>query len=106
MRVLLDEQVPRDLAVELTGHEVHTVGQEGWKGLENGELLVRASGKFEALISMDRNMPAQQDIHRYRIGLVLVRAVSNRIEALRPLIPAIQTALASVRPGEVTRVGA
>lgn len=106
MRVLLDEQMPRDLATELPGHEVRTVGQEGWKGLENGDLLAQAAARFDALISMDKNMPIEQDISRHRIGLVLLRAVSNRIEALRPLIPAIQAALASVRPGEVKRVGA
>lgn len=49
-------------------------------------------------------MPAQQDISRLRIGLVLIRAVSNRIEVLRPLVRDIQAALAQVRPGEERRV--
>lgn len=106
MRVLLDEQMPRDLVAELTGHEVRTVGQMGWRGLENGELLARAAERFDALLSMDKSMPAQQDISSLRIGVILIRAVSNRIEALRPLIPAIQSALAQVRPGQVQPVGA
>jgi hypothetical protein len=106
VRVLLDEQMPKDLVAELAGHEVRTIGQMGWKGLENGELLARAAERFDALISMDKNMPVEQDIARYRIGLVLVRALSNRIEALRPLVPAIQRALAGVRAGEIERVGA
>ena len=55
---------------------------------------------------MDRNMPVQLDVSRYRIGLVLVRAHSNRIESLQPLVPAILRALAQVRPGAVVRVGA
>ena len=54
----------------------------------------------------EQNMAVEQDITRYRVGLVLVRAFSNRIEALRPLIPAILSALATVRPGEIKRVGA
>lgn len=106
MRVLLDEQMPRDLVAELTGHDVRTVGQIGWKGLDNGELLARASEQFGALVSMDKSMPAQQDISNLAIGLVLIRAASNRIEALRPLIPDIQAALDQLRPGEVRRVGA
>lgn len=32
---------------ELTGHEVRTIAQMGWKGLENGELLAR--NRIEAL---------------------------------------------------------
>ena len=92
MRVLLDEQIPKDLVPELQGHEVHTVGQLGWKGLDNGELLARASARFDVLLSMDKSMSAQQDISRFPIALVLIRAVSNRIEALRPLVPEIQAA--------------
>ena len=42
MRILLDEQLPRRLVRELTGHEVRTVQQEGWAGVQNGELLRRA----------------------------------------------------------------
>ena len=106
MRVLIDEQLPDQLAAELIGHDVRSVGQMGWKGLANGALLARASEQFDALLSMDRNMPAQQDISRYALGLVLIRATSNRIETLRTLIPDIQRALAAVRPGTVERVGA
>jgi hypothetical protein len=98
--------MPKELATELPGHSVQTVDQAGWKGLDNGTLLARAGEQFDALISMDKNMPVQQDISRYPIGLVLVRAPSNRIESIRPLIPAILQALAAVRPGTVERVGA
>jgi hypothetical protein len=106
VRVLLDEQMPTGLVAELTGHEVRTVGQLGWKGLENGQLLARAAGQFDVLISMDKNLPIEQDITQYRVGVVLLRAFSNRIESIRPLVPAIQRALAAVRPGEIQRVGA
>jgi hypothetical protein len=41
MRILLDEQLPRQLAREFPGHDVHTVQQRGWAGLGNGELLRR-----------------------------------------------------------------
>jgi hypothetical protein len=105
VRVLLDEQMPRELAAELQGHEVRTVAQVGWKGLGNGELLAQASARFDALLTMDKAMPSQQDIARYRIGLVLVRAKSNRIEDLRPLVPEMQRALSRVQPGTLLRVG-
>lgn len=102
---LVDEQMPRDLVPELAGHEVRTVGEMGWKGLDNGELLARAATQFDALLSRDKSIPLQIDFSRFRIGLILIRATSNRIEALRPLVPAIQDALAQVRPGEARRVG-
>jgi hypothetical protein len=106
VRVLLDEQIPAELIAELKTHEVRTVAQMGWKGIANGALLTVAAEQFDAMISMDKSMPVQQDLSRYRIGLVLVRAHSNRIETLRLLIPAIERALASVRPGAIERAGA
>ena len=36
MRVLIDEQMPAELAGNLAGHEVRTIDQMGWKGLDNG----------------------------------------------------------------------
>ncbi|MFI5403344.1 MAG: hypothetical protein ACHQ1G_10430 [Planctomycetota bacterium] len=106
MRVLLDEQLPRELAVELTGHETRTIDRMGWKGLGNGELLAQAAGKFDVLLTMDKAMPLEHDIARYRIALVLLRAKSNRIEDLRPLAPEILRAVAGSRPGAIVRVGA
>ncbi len=50
-------------------------------------------------------MPVEHDITQYRIDLVLVRAFSNRIETLRPLVPAMLSASETVRPGEIKRVG-
>ena len=42
MRILLDEQLPRQLAPYLVGHEVRTVQQESWAGFKNGALLAQA----------------------------------------------------------------
>lgn len=39
MKLLLDECVVNDLKRDLTGHEVTTVVEAGFGGLENGELL-------------------------------------------------------------------
>lgn len=42
MRILLDEQLPRQLAPYLVGHDARTVHQESWAGLKNGALLTQA----------------------------------------------------------------
>ena len=39
MKLLLDECVVHDLKKDLVGHEVSTVVEAGFRGLENGELL-------------------------------------------------------------------
>ena len=56
--------MPADLIAELGTHEVRTVGQMQWKGIENGELLTLAARQFDVLISMDKNMPVEQDVSR------------------------------------------
>lgn len=57
MRVLLDEQLPRQLARALTGHDGATVQQQGWAGLTNGELLRRAeSAGFEVFVTADASL--------------------------------------------------
>ncbi len=104
MRVLLDENVPVGLAPELTGHEVKTVSSLGWSGVTNSELLRRASEQFDVLVTMDQNVPFQQNLSS-RLGVVLVRARSNRLIHVRPLAPDILAALTRIRPGEVRRVG-
>jgi len=106
VRVLLDENIPVDLAPEIIGHRVDTVVALGWAGVANGELLRRASGHYDALITMDRNIEFQQDISPLPLGVLVLRAVSNRRIHLRPLVPALLDALAMLAPGEIRQVGA
>jgi len=106
VRILLDENLPVDLAAELTGHKVSTVTALGWKGLKNSELLRRAQGQFDVLLSMDRNLEFQQNIAKYELAILLLQAPSNRMVHLRPLVTGIQAALMSIRAGELRTVGA
>jgi hypothetical protein len=107
VRVLLDESVPRQLATELRGHDVETVVQVGWTGIQNGELLRRAAeAGFKVLVTMDRNLEHQQNISRASIGVLVVIARNSRIETVLPLASSISSALAQVRPGMVLHVGA
>ena len=107
MRVLLDEQRPRHLARELTGHQVRTVQQEGWAGVKNGELLQRAAmSAFDVLITADQNLEFQQNLTQAPLGVVVLVARSLALEDLRPLVPAALDAIGRVRPGEIIRVAA
>ena len=104
MRLLLDEHLPIGLAAELHGHAVDTVSGRGWSGIKNGELLRRMSGQYDVLV-MDRSIEFQRRISTLPFGIVLVRARSSRREHLRPLVPSILSALDTVNPGRIYRVG-
>jgi hypothetical protein len=105
MRLLLDEHLPIGLAAELPGHAADTVSGRGWSGIKNGELLRRMNGQYDALVTMDRSIEFQQRIATLRFGIVLVRARSNRMQDLMPLVPSIRSALDTLKPGRICRVG-
>jgi hypothetical protein len=54
-RILLDENLPIAPKRLLAGHEVATVKDMGWKGIQNGALLALAQQSgFEVLITATR----------------------------------------------------
>ncbi len=106
MRILLDESLPRKLALELTGHETQTVQRRGWAGLKNGALLRTASQEFQVLLTGDQNLEFQQNPAALPISVIILVAVNNRIETLRPLVPRVLEVLQNIRPGQLVRVGA
>ncbi len=95
MRVLLDECLPKDFAKEIRGHAVKTVPQAGWASVKNGKLLrlIADSGRFEAFLTVDKNLPRQQKIQ----GL----AKSNRLDDVVPFAPDLLRRLPSFQPGRV-----
>ena len=104
MRLLLDECVPKRLKRELVGHEVQTVQNMGWAGIKNGTLLKLADGQFDVLLTVDQGIEYQQDLSGLKISVVVMLAASNDIGDLRPLLPGVEQALASLRTGEIVRV--
>ncbi len=105
MRVLLDEQLPRHLALELRGHDVTTVQQQGWAGLRNGDLLRRAADAgFDVFVAADRNLEFQQNLSRARLGVIVLSAPSNALEDLIPLVPSLLAAIPKCHSGWVLRI--
>jgi len=76
----------------------------GWQRLDNGQLLSKADGRFEVLVTMDKAMPSQQILARYSIALVIIKAQSNRIDDLNSLLPAIQAGINRGARGTATLV--
>jgi hypothetical protein len=77
----------------------------GWSGTKNGELLRRADGRFDALLTMDRGFQHQQNLGVLDVRVVILRASSSRLVHLRPLVGEILEALTALSPGEWCQVG-
>jgi predicted nuclease of predicted toxin-antitoxin system len=107
VRLIFDECIPRPLKLRLPGHEITTVQQQGWSGVVNGALLTRiGAASFDAFITMDKSMPAQQRLAGRPFSVILLRAVSNRLDVLAPLAPLILSALAEAKSGQVVTISA
>ena len=106
MRILLDEDLPRRLAAVLVGHDVSIVQHSGWTGTKNGKLLGLAAAEFDVFLTMDRNLEFQQNLSTLPIAVLVVEAVSNRMEHLVPLVPGILKELIQIPPKSLRKVGA
>lgn len=105
MRILFDEQLPRQLVPYPVGHDVRTVQEKSWAGLKNGELLTRAEAAgFSVFVTGDQNLQFQQNISKRRLGVVVLCAVSSALEDLLPLLPSALSTIQTVEPGHVVRV--
>jgi hypothetical protein len=106
VRVLVDESLPQELAAELGLAEARTVAEQGWSGLKNGALLQRAeTAGFDVFLTADQNLPYQQNLTAFDIGVIILKARSNRIQDLRPLLAGIRQALSLIARGQVIRLG-
>ena len=98
MRLLLDESVPSRLRRSLPDHAVRTVVEMGWSGVKNGKLLALAADEFDAFITVDKNLPYQQNLATLPVAIVVLDAESNELPALLPLVPQLLRALSSMKP--------
>ena len=103
MRILLDECLPARLRRDLPGHDVQTVPRAGWAGIKNGRLLrlIADSDGFDIFLTMDKNLPQQQQFKNLPFAIVVLRAKSNRFEDTHPLMPEVFRRLSEFQAGQV-----
>jgi Domain of unknown function (DUF5615) len=89
VKVLFDQNVPRNLAPHLKTHEVTRSVELGWQELKNGDLLEAAQNRgFEVLVTADRNLAYQQNLKGRRLAMpsgnwpLLKRAVTDVVKAI------------------------
>ena len=106
MKILLDENIPHDLRHFLPGFEVFTVAYMGWSSVENGELLQRASDHgFDAMITKDSGVQYEQHLATLPVAVLILKSKTNKLEDIRPLLPATMAALVNLAPKSIVRIG-
>jgi hypothetical protein len=74
--------------------------------MEDGPLLAVAQEQFDLLITNDCGIEFQQNIAKFRIGIVVVHVPKNQIAYYRAIGMELREALTKVRSGEVLHVAA
>ena len=105
MRVFVDECVDWRLSRAIEGHEVKTARQMGWSTIKNGELLALAARQFDVFVTVDRNLSFQQNLPAFAIAVIVLRASSNRLADLKPLVPELLACISRAKKGAVEYVG-
>ncbi len=105
MKLLIDECVDERLRLLFPDHECQTARFANLAGLKNGRLLDAAEAAgFDVLITVDQNIPDQQNLSERRIALVILCGRTNRLKDLALLVPAAISGIGSIRAGDVVRV--
>ena len=96
MKVLLDECLPKKLKREVQADLVRTVPEMGWAGTKNGVLLRLVEREFDVFLTNDQNLEHQQNLKQFDLAVVVLVALTNDIEDLKPLMPAANEAMKAI----------
>lgn len=105
MRVRLDHCVPAPFGRLLGGHEVRTVRQVGWAALGDAALLAAARGRFDGVLTVDREF-GRNATPPPRVRVVVLSAPSSHVRDLGRCAPALLRDLARADAPAVTWIDA
>ena len=108
MRIVIDEDIPRELAPLFGGPglEVLHVEDLGFKGMRNGDLLTALSTTCDVFITGDTKLQYQQNLARYDLAIVVLHPHRLVISQIKPLIPLAIASFATAPRHAVTTIGA
>ena len=76
----------------------------GWAAKKNGELLKLAEVDFDVFLTVDSNLAFQQNLSQFNIAVLVLRATSNRLADMRPLVPRILSTLPTLIKGKAETI--
>lgn len=109
MRVFVDECVNRRLLRYLIGYNAIHATDTHLRSMKNGDLLRAVALDYDVFLTLDRNIPFQQNLKKLPLTFVIMRSPSNALRDLLPLIPDVLITLAQIEqsaptPGDLYEV--
>ena len=93
--------MPRTLVRHLPSLAVRRVDEHGWADVDDGPLLTLLEPVCDVFVTVDRNLPYQQRLAIRPFATIVLRARSNRLADLLPLVPRLLDTIDSATPGSV-----
>lgn len=99
MKVFVDECVSFKLMPHLTGHTFIHIRDTSLRGTKNGALLRAVAPDHDVFLTADQSLKHQQNLKKFPLVFVILRAVSNAAEDFLPLVPATLAVLGEIERG-------
>jgi len=96
LKIIIDENLPKYLKNVLSQFEVTTVQEQGWAGINNGELIKKINGLFDVFITADKNLRYQQNLKIRKIAILEIS--TNRLPLIKEMETKIIEALQQIEP--------
>jgi hypothetical protein len=93
MKVLLDECLDPRMDRLFARHECTSVKAMGWLGKANGELLRAAGAQFDAFVTIDRQLPFQQNLSKHGLAVVVIREPLNDPDRAEDMVGLVEALL-------------
>jgi hypothetical protein len=111
MKVFADECVNRKLLRHLAGHTFVHARDTALLSTKNGVLLRAVAPGYDVFLTCDASIPFQQNLKKFPLAFVILRARSSKIEDLLPLVPGLTAAFKQIeisgyKPGDLYEVTA
>ena len=106
VRVLLDEQLPRQLAPYLVGaRSLHGSTRGVGRPEERRAPEAIRDARIRDFYDCDQSLEFQQNLKHSGLFVIVLVAASNALEDLIPAVPTALAAMARPKAGQVVRVG-
>lgn len=106
-RILLDQNVPRPLGIQLRDRfalEVFTAYDMGWSRTKDADLLAAAErAHFDVFITCDQSIPYQQNLSGRSLATIVLP--TNRWQVVEERLLIVATAIVTAQKGSLKELG-
>ena len=96
MKVFVDECVNRRFLRHLTGHTFVHIANTSLRSTKNGALLRAVAPEYDVFLTRDKSIPFQHNLKKIPLVFVILRARSNGLFDLLPLVPSLISTLKQI----------